>query len=396
MTKSNFIKRLLCSASVATLTMAAMHPVHAQSAAGGSANIETVVVTGAREQVQEVKKQAQVILDIAPLDQIRLMPDSNAAEALQRLPGISPEADTGEGRFINIRGMDTDLNGTTFDGVRMTSSNPASPMSGGRAVAFDSFPAGQLGGVEVIKSLTPDVDAEGLRGVVNIQPRTIPAGQDHIIDASVAGGIEALHGSPVYKGDLTVGQRFFDDKLSVIFSYGFEQDHRGIDDIEADYINDPTTVPPGTSPFLTEKAFDDVQYRWYQYHRSRQGFGGGFTYNPDSTTSIYLRGFNSGYSERAEKHELVITGLADAIQSVNNTNGTFTSSGAKSRYSDITTDEDVGNHLVEFGGNTLIADLVTMDARVSWTEGGLTDILYQVDRDIIARERPDPEVVGTW
>jgi TonB-dependent receptor len=370
MTKSEFIKHLLCTAGATTLAMAmAAPPASAQTAARGSANIETVIVTGARDQAQQVKRQAQVILDIAPLDQIRSMPDSNAAEALQRLPGISLEADTGEGRFINIRGMDADLNGTTFDGVRMTSSNPASPMSGGRAVAFDSFPAGLLGGVEVIKSLTPDVDAEGLGGVVNIQPRTIPVGQDHIIDASIGGGIEALRGSPIYKGDITVGQRFFDDKLSVIFSYGFEQDHRGIDDVEADYINDPTTVPPGTSAFLTKKAFDDVQYRWYQYHRSRQGFGGGFTYNPDSNTSIYLRGFNSGYSERAEKHEFVITGLADNILSVNNTTGAFTSSGAKSRYSDITTKEDVGNELVEFGGNTLIADTVTMDARISWTQG---------------------------
>ena len=361
-------KSLFGTSCAAALFLAA-GPALAQTTAGGSTNIETVVVTGERQQAQDVKRQAQVILDIAPLDQIRSMPDSNAAEALQRLPGISLEADTGEGRFINIRGMDADLNGTTFDGVRMTSSNPASPMSGGRAVAFDSFPAGLLGGVEVIKSLTPDMDAEGLGGVVNIQPRTIPVGQDHIIDASVAGGIEALRGSPVYKGDVTLGQRFFGDKLSVIFSYGFEQDHRGIDDIEADYINDPTTVPPGTSPFLTKKAFDDVQYRWYQYHRSRQGFGGGFTYNPDANTSIYLRGFNSGYSERAEKHEFVITGLADNIQAVNDSTGTFTSSGAQSRYSDITTKEDVGNHLVEFGGNTLIADTVTMDARLSWTEG---------------------------
>ena len=358
---------LLCSAGIAALSLAAAGSASAQTV-GGSSNIETVIVTGARDQAQEVKKQAQVILDIAPLDQIRSMPDSNAAEALQRLPGISLEADTGEGRFINIRGMDADLNGTTFDGVRMTSSNPASPMSGGRAVAFDSFPAGLLGGVEVIKSLTPDVDAEGLGGVVNIQPRTIPLDQDHIIDASVAGGIEALRGSPVYKGDITLGQRFFDDKLSVIFSYGFEQDHRGIDDVEADYINDPTTVPPGTSPFLTKKAFDDLQRRWYQYHRSRQGFGGGFTYNPDSTTSIYLRGFNTGYSERANKHEFIITGLADNIQSIG-TNGDFLSSGAQSHYNDINTKEDVGNELVEFGGNTLIADLVTMDARLSWTQG---------------------------
>ena len=82
------IKSLLGTSCAAALFLAA-GPVSAQTAAGGSANIETVVVTGERAQAQDVKRQAQVILDIAPLDQIRSMPDSNASEALQRMPCIS-------------------------------------------------------------------------------------------------------------------------------------------------------------------------------------------------------------------------------------------------------------------------------------------------------------------
>ena len=265
--------------------------------------------------------------------------------------------------------MDADLNGTTYDGVRMMANNPASPQGGARAVAFDAFPAGILGGLEVVKSFTPDMDAEGLGGVVNIQPRTIPEGQDHVLDASIGGGIETLRNSGVYKGDITVGKRFFDDKLSVIAYYGYQKDSRGLDDIEADYINDPTTVPSGTSAFLTQKAFDDVQYRWYQYHRTRQGYGGGISFSPNSTTNLYLRGFHAGYVETANKHEFVIADLAANIQSVNNTSGDFTSLGASSHYANISTKENLGNDLVEFGGNALIADTVAMDARISWTQG---------------------------
>src|ERR1700722_14820091 len=80
-------KSLLATSCAAALFLAA-GPVLAQTVAGGSGNIETVGVTGPRDQAQNVKRQAQTILDIAPLDQIRSMPDSNAAEALQRLPGI--------------------------------------------------------------------------------------------------------------------------------------------------------------------------------------------------------------------------------------------------------------------------------------------------------------------
>lgn len=333
-----------------------------------SQNAETIVVTGTRAQAKLVKKEANVIVDVAPLEQIRSLPDANAAEALQRLPGISMESDSGAGRFINIRGMDADLNGTTFDGVRMMANNPASPQGGARAVAFDAFPAGILGGLEVIKSLTPEMDAEGLGGVINIQPRTIPEGKNHVFDLSLGGGIETLRQTGVYKGDVTVGKRFLNDRLSIIASYAYFKDERGIDDIEEDYINDPTAVPAGTSPLLTQKAFDDVQYRWYQYHRTRQGYGAGITYDFDADSQIYARGFHAGYVETANKHEFVLKGLADDIVSVDNTTGNFTSDGVSPRYSDINTKEKLGNDLIEVGGRTVLGN-VKVDARGSWTRG---------------------------
>ena len=105
--------RFLGTTSAVVLVFGLTAKTQAQQVAASS-NIETVVITGSIFQALEVKQQAPVILDIVPLDQIRSLPDVNAAEALQRLPGISLESDTGEGRFINIRGMDADLNGTTL------------------------------------------------------------------------------------------------------------------------------------------------------------------------------------------------------------------------------------------------------------------------------------------
>ena len=67
---------------------------------------------------------------------------------------------------------------------------------------------GILGGIEVVKSLTPEMDAEGLGGVVNILPRTMPQGHDTLLDASLGTGLEPLRGTPVYQGDITAGMRF--------------------------------------------------------------------------------------------------------------------------------------------------------------------------------------------
>ena len=89
----------------------------AQSSSNASTNtsaIETVTVTAPRwrQEALKAKQAAPNVIEIKPVQQIRKLPDVNVAEALQRMPGISMEADTGEGRFVNIRGMDADLNGT--------------------------------------------------------------------------------------------------------------------------------------------------------------------------------------------------------------------------------------------------------------------------------------------
>jgi TonB-dependent receptor len=172
MSTPHYAVRLALYASTAlTLLVPA---AHAQST-GINLNLGQVVstgdaggvspsATGSVAAAQKLKKLAPNVVSVQPQSEIQKLPDVNLAEALQRVPGVEMESDTGEGRFINIRGMDADLNGTSYDGVHLTASNQSSPTGGGRAVAMDAFPASIVGGVEVVKSLTPDMDAEGLGG----------------------------------------------------------------------------------------------------------------------------------------------------------------------------------------------------------------------------------------
>ena len=155
------------------------------------------------------KQQAPNIIDVQPLSEIVKLPDINTAEALQRIPGISLETDSGEGRFVHIRGLDSDLNGTTYGGVRLPASNPSSPSGGGRAVAFDTFPTGIIGGVELTKTSRPDMDAEALGGSINLVPRT---GAEHggapFLDADFGIGYEPLRETPVFHGEVSAGRSF--------------------------------------------------------------------------------------------------------------------------------------------------------------------------------------------
>jgi TonB-dependent receptor len=357
MVTKNFGARLLGSTALAMLMVAPA--AYAQTADN---TVDTVTVTASRQTATAVKRDAPNVIDIQPVTEIQKLPDVNLAEALQRVPGVSLETDSGEGRFVNIRGMDADLNGTSFDGVRLTASNASSPQGGGRAVAFDAFPSGIMGGVEVIKSLTPDIDAEGLGGVVNLLPRTMPTDRSTLVEGSLGTGVENLRGSPVWDGQATGGVRFGDqDNMSALLSYDYHSDWRGIDDIEEDYLNGPP-----------DKAFDDLQMRWYKYHRTRQGVGGGFTYDVNDSTSFYVRGFHSGYTEYASKHRLELDSLGDdgtGAEPVPSADGTYSvpTVTAKQVYTD--SKETVANNLVEAGGKTSFANGILVDFRGSWTAG---------------------------
>jgi TonB-dependent receptor len=352
--------RLLCSGAV--ILFATEGAMAAQSGSSGSGALEFVVVTGTRQQAVNTKREAPNVKDVQSLESIRELPDVNAAEALERVPGISLETDSGEGRFINIRGMDADLNGTTYDGVRLTASNPSSPQGGGRAVAFDAFPSGILGGIEVMKSLTPEMDAEGLGGVVNILPRALPSGKQWMVDAGAGSGLEPLRGNPVWQGDVTAAARsglfMDDDRITILASYAYHEDWRGIDDIEEDYLNDPAQPP---------KTFDDVQYRWYRYHRTRQGYGGSVTFDITDDTQVYLRGIHAGYNEVANKQRLQLNGLGNVTAIA--ADGTFSVNKVQPREALTFTSEDIGNDMVELGGSTVFSGGVKADIRGSWTRG---------------------------
>lgn len=325
--------------------------------------------TGSRAQAQELKKEAPNVLEVQPYTEIQKLPDVNVAEALQRIPGISLETDTGEGRFINIRGMDADLNGTTFDGVVLTPSNQATPMGGGRAVAFDAFPSGVIGGVEVIKSVTPDMDAEGLGGVINLVPRGLPANGEWFADASLGTGYEPLRERPLWQANLTAGDTFGpsavpggEGPFGFVGTYSLYEDWRGVDDIEEGYYFDPTT-----------KALDNLQYRWYEYHRTRQGFGGLFTFAPDESNSLYLRAIWSGYREDADKHHLELQDLCNPgptdscapLRGSPNVSAPF----AEPVQTLTTSTENVGNILTVLGGHSIIGGALKADYRTSWTRG---------------------------
>ena len=164
-------------ATAIALVLAAAAAVGAEATTTTPNALEEVLVMGQRTTVEVARaaqQQAPNLIELTTAEQIQKLPDVNTGEAVRRLPGISLETDTGEGRYVNIRGLDADLNSTTFGGLRLPPTNTSSPSGAGRAVAFDSIPVGFIGAITLTKSNLPEQDAEALGGTIDITPKTAP------------------------------------------------------------------------------------------------------------------------------------------------------------------------------------------------------------------------------
>jgi len=284
--------------------------------------VSDIIVTAPREELlaRETQQDAPNLINVQSAEAIAKYPDFNAAEALSRIPGISLSSDTGEGRFVNIRGIDGNLNGATYGGVVLLNTNPGGTVFGsGRAVEFDTIPTGAIDGLVVTKTGMPNHDAEGLGGTVELTPRSAAKVEHAFADGALGYGYEPAHnhGGPLNL-DLAIGGRFGggDKPFSFVLTGSYREDKRGFDDIEEDYVDDPTLTAasgPALSPLQVNKALADIQLRRYDYHRRRFGYGGEFAYTPDDDSQYYIRGSVAGYVESVLKNRLTYDKLDGAV-----------------------------------------------------------------------------------
>ncbi|MGH8290988.1 MAG: TonB-dependent receptor [Steroidobacteraceae bacterium] len=270
-------------------------------------SLQTIEIEATRISRQDavlIKMKAPNIIEVQPLEEMKKLPDRDIAEALQRIPGVSMETDSGAGRFVEIRGMDPDLNETEYDGVPLPVTNPSSPFGGSRAVALDTFPMNIVGGAQVIETNEPDMNAESLGGTVNLLPRrgTGPDGKP-FVDMEFGTGDEVLRSTPVVKGSVTAGGAL--DGWSGVITADYDDDQRGVDDLEESYADNQSAGVPND-------LLNDIEFRRYQYHRRTYGLAGNLDGKITSSTTVYARLLWSGYLETTVKHYLNLNNLDGA------------------------------------------------------------------------------------
>ena len=195
---------------------------------------EDVVVTAMLEGQQRAINQqltSNTIVNVVSKDKIEELPDQNAAETIGRLPGISIQRDAGEGSKVVVRGLSPKFNSITFNGERIPSTDPED-----RSVDLSMISSDMLAGIEVFKSLTADKDGDAIGGTVNFIIRKAPQKLKGDLRVQLGhNNIRNEYGN--FKTNFSLSNRFFDNKLGLLFSGNFQNVNRGSDQFDAGYVS---------------------------------------------------------------------------------------------------------------------------------------------------------------
>ena len=103
------------------------------------------------------------VVDAITAEDIGDFPDTNLAEALQRITGVAFDRDRGEGARVTVRGFGADFNLVTLNGRQMPTHSGY-----GRSFDFGDIASESVSGVEVYKTAQSDVPTGGIGATINV------------------------------------------------------------------------------------------------------------------------------------------------------------------------------------------------------------------------------------
>ncbi len=293
---------------------------------------QTVVVTAqASGQNAAINQQlsSMQIMNVVSAAKIQELPDANAAESVGRLPGISVIREGGEASQVVIRGLAPQYNQILIDGVQMGGNvtpnnayallpdtrapgiNDQSALAGlsnfgDRSVDLSMISSNSLGGIEVTKAITPDMDAAVLGGVVNFDLREAQSmgAPFHLL---AQGGYNNLKGDySDYRLGAEGEKRFFDNRFGIYANVEVERRNLSANQLGADYNIKTKNFGVSNKAYLYDVTLTDIP-------RERQRYDGTVTLDyklPDGKIDLmtfYSYG-DTREQDRAETFKLIDQG----------------------------------------------------------------------------------------
>ena len=233
MKQMTFNKNKLAVAISILLGTAVMIPLQAAEVEAETDDTEVVIITGIRGSLtssMNQKREETGVMDAINAEEMGKFPDTNLAESLQRITGVTVSRSNGEGSQITVRGFGPDFNLVTLNGRQM-------PATGNtRSYSLENLSSESVSALEVFKTARAEKPSGGLGAIVNIvtsKPLNSP-GRKFSVSAKGINDTSNVAGDDVTPEISAIySDTFADDTIGVAFSLSqqdrdFQQQGAGI------------------------------------------------------------------------------------------------------------------------------------------------------------------------
>ena len=193
------------------------------------------------------KQASDAVQDVVSGSALKQANVRDAADALKGVSGVAVTKAADGSNSVSIRGLAPQFNRVSVDGQRQ--SNTSRFSSG---TSLDSLPPEILQSIEVSKSLTPDMDADAIGGVINLSTAN-PSDLKHPF---TEGRAETVIDSQAVRvgtrSSVGVGKpfRLFSGKIQagLLATFSFEKSYRQHESVES-FDDWPSLLSPGPAPY---------------------------------------------------------------------------------------------------------------------------------------------------
>lgn len=226
--------RALCLLGVSLGALTFASSVNAQTTpepqAEDATSVDEIVVTGFRASLANalnIKRREAGVVDAISAEDIADFPDTNLAESIQRIPGVSIDRDAGEGRSITVRGLGPDFTRTRINGIESQATTGATDSSGGtnrgRGFDFNVFASELFNNITVRKTSSAEVEEGSLGATVDLRTSRPFDYQGFTAAASIQDGYNDLSKTWSPRFAVLASNTAFDGQLGALLSLAYSE-----------------------------------------------------------------------------------------------------------------------------------------------------------------------------
>ncbi|WP_334059505.1 TonB-dependent receptor [Alteromonas sp. S005] len=231
--------KLACSVAAVLASAISANSALAQDAQPNK-DVEVIEVSGIRSSVaksMDVKRSSAGVVDAISAEDIGDFPDTNLAESLQRITGVSIDRSGGEGQLITVRGFGPQFNTVLVNGRQMASENDS------RAFSFDTIASELVSSLDVHKTSTATMQSGGVGSTININTARPFALNGFKMAGSVKGVYDenSEETTPQFSG--LISNTFNDDTFGVLLAVSHQERETRLNQAQMDGWLENVGVP---------------------------------------------------------------------------------------------------------------------------------------------------------